>query len=75
MIHFTSAGMNVVAVATPFNHSSQLLEHARVVHDPSELLDAVKERMAEHDRMAHWDQAGATRTLRRLGRYADKGFE
>ena len=42
-----SAGMNVIAVATPFTisglHSSQVLNHAWMVHDPEELLDLVRE--------------------------------
>ncbi len=54
-----AAGMNVVAVATPFTvaslHSSQALEHAWVVHDPENLLDVVKERIAEHNRTVHPD--------------------
>ena len=52
-----SAGMYVVAVATPFTiasiHSSQALEHAWVVHDPDQLLDVVRDRIAEHNRTAH----------------------
>ncbi len=52
-----AAGMNVVAVATPFTvaglHSSQVLEHAWVVHDPEKLLDVVQERIAEHNRIVH----------------------
>ena len=52
-----AAGTNVVAVATPFTiaglHSSQVLEHAWVVHDPEKLIEVVKERFAEHDRTAH----------------------
>ncbi len=52
-----AAGMNVVAVATPFTiaalHSSQVLEHAWVVHDPSDLLDTVRGRIEEHNRSAH----------------------
>ena len=52
-----AAGMNVVAVATPFTiaglHSSQALEHAWVVHDPDKLLDVVEDRIAEHNRTAH----------------------
>ena len=54
-----AAGMNVVAVATPFTvaslHSSQALEHAWVVHDPENLLEVVKERIAEHNRTVHSD--------------------
>ncbi len=52
-----AAGTNVIAVATPFTiaglHSSQVLEHAWVVHDPEKLIEVVKERFAEHDRTAH----------------------
>ena len=52
-----AAGMNVVAVATPFTiaglHSSQVLEHAWVVHDPEKLLEVVQERIAEHNWTKH----------------------
>ncbi len=52
-----AAGMNVVAVATPFTiaglHSSQVLEHAWVVHDPEKLIEVVKDRIAEHNRTVH----------------------
>ena len=51
------AGMNVVALATPFTslqlHSSQVLDHAWLVHDPERLPDLVQERIAEHNRTAH----------------------
>ncbi len=49
-----AAGMNVIAVATPFTiaglHSSQVLEHAWMVHDPEALIDVVRDRIAEHNR-------------------------
>ena len=52
-----AAGMNVIAVAMPFTvaglHSSEVLEHARVVHEGDNLLDVVKERIANHNRSAH----------------------
>ncbi len=52
-----AAGMNVVAIATPFTmaglHSSQVLEDAWIVHGPEELLDVVKHRIEEHNRVAH----------------------
>ena len=52
-----AAGMNVIAVATPFTmaglRSSQVLDHAWVVHDSDALLDVVKDRIAEHNRTAH----------------------
>lgn len=52
-----AAGMNVIAVATPFTiaglHSSQVLDHEWVVHEPEKLLDAVRDRIAEHNRTAH----------------------
>ena len=52
-----AAGMNVIAVATPFTivglHSSQVLDHTWVVHDPAGLLDVVQERIQLHNREAH----------------------
>lgn len=52
-----AAGMNVVAVATPFTfaglHSSGVLEHTWVVHEPERLVDVVKDRIAEHNRSSH----------------------
>ena len=52
-----AAGMNVIAVATPFTiaglHSSQVLEHAWMVHEPDALLGMVRDRIAEHNRTAH----------------------
>ena len=51
------AGMSVVALATPFTslqlHSSQLVDHAWMVHDPEKLPDVVQDRIAEHNRTAH----------------------
>ena len=52
-----AAGMNVVAIATPFTvaglHSSQVLDHAWVVHDQDSLIPVVEERIADHNRRAH----------------------
>ena len=52
-----AAGMNVIALATPFTsaglHSSQALEHAWVVHDPDKLLEVIEERIAKHNRTTH----------------------
>ena len=52
-----AAGMNVIAMATPFTnpglHSSQVLEHAWMVHEPERLLEVVRDRIAEHNRNAH----------------------
>ena len=52
-----AAGMNVVAFGTPFTiaslHSSGVLEHTWVVHDPENLLKVVRERIAEHNRTSH----------------------
>ena len=49
--------MSVVALATPFTslqlHSSQLVDHAWMVHDPEKLPDVVQDRIAEHNRTAH----------------------
>ena len=51
------AGMNVIAVATPFTiaglHSSEVLDHAWVVHDHDQLLDTVRRRITEHNQVAH----------------------
>ena len=50
-----AAEMNVVAIATPFTsgvlHKS--LDHAWVVHNPSELPEVVRRRVEEHNRTAH----------------------
>ena len=52
-----AAGMNVIAVATPFTtvgmHDSRVLEHAWVVHDPDMILAMVKRGIEENDRIAH----------------------
>ena len=52
-----AAGMNVVAFATPFTiaglHSSQVLDHAWVVHEPEKLLEVVRERVVQHNQTAH----------------------
>ena len=52
-----AAGMNVIAMATPFTvaglHSSEVLEHAWMVHEPETLLEVVRDRIAEHNRTAH----------------------
>ena len=49
-----AAGMNVIAIATPFTvsglHTSQVLEHAWVLHEADKLLDMVKDRIDEHNR-------------------------
>ena len=41
-----SAGMNVIAVATPFTlagiHSSEVLEHAWDVHEPEQMPEVVR---------------------------------
>jgi len=52
-----AAGMNVIAVATPFTasrlHSSQVVEHTWVVHESDNLAEVVRDRIAEHNRSAH----------------------
>ncbi len=52
-----AAGMNVIAVATPFTigalHSSQVLGHEWVVHEENQLVDLVRSRIAEHNSSAH----------------------
>ena len=51
------AGMNVIAVATPFTiagvHASEVLDHAWVVHEPEELPDVLRKRIEEHNQIAH----------------------
>ncbi len=51
------AGMNVIAVATPFTiagvHASEVLDHAWVVHAPEELPDVLRKRIEEHNRIVH----------------------
>ena len=52
-----AAGMNVIAVATPFTvaglHSSQVVEHTWVVHEADQLVEVVKARIVEHNRIGH----------------------
>ena len=52
-----AAGMNVIAVATPFTtaalESSHVVEDSWIVRDPSALLDVVRRRIEEHNRTAH----------------------
>ena len=52
-----AAGMNVIAVATPFTvaclHKEQVVDHEWVVHDPDRLLDTVKARIDDHNRTVH----------------------
>jgi beta-phosphoglucomutase len=52
-----AAGMNVIAVATPFTvaglYSSRVVEHTWVVHEADQLVDAVRDRIAEHNRAGH----------------------
>ena len=52
-----AAGMNVVAVATPFTverlHSAGQIDHQWVVHDSGRLLEVVQDRIREHNRTVH----------------------
>jgi len=52
-----AAGMNVIAVATPFTvaglHSSEIVNHTWIVHDSESLPDAVQRRIDEHARTTH----------------------
>ncbi len=52
-----AAGMNVIAVATPFTvsglHSSHVVEHTWVVHEADQLVAVVRDRIAEHNRSDH----------------------
>lgn len=50
----SAAGMNVVAVATPFTlaglHVKEVVDHAWIVHEPTELIEVVQQRIAAHNR-------------------------
>ena len=52
-----AAGMNVIAIATPFTnaslHSEQIIEHAWIVHEPEKLAESVHRLIAEHNRTVH----------------------
>jgi beta-phosphoglucomutase-like phosphatase (HAD superfamily) len=52
-----AAGMNVIAIATPFTnaslHSEQIIEHAWIVHQPEKLAETVKQRIIEHSATVH----------------------
>lgn len=52
-----SAGMNVIAVATPFTeaglHAEQVVDHEWVVHNPEQLLEIVAARIDHHNRNVH----------------------
>ena len=54
-----AAGMNTVAVATPFTfgglHAGDIIDHDWVVHEPEALLETVERRILEHNRAAHGD--------------------
>lgn len=54
-----AAGMNVVAIATPFTtaglHASQIMEEAWIVHEPEKVAEVVRRRIDEHNRTAHRD--------------------
>ena len=49
-----AAGMNVIAMATPFTsarlHSEKLVAEEWTVHDPAKLAETVRRRIAEHNR-------------------------
>ncbi|HZA22463.1 MAG TPA: HAD family phosphatase [Dehalococcoidia bacterium] len=52
-----AAGMNVIAVATPFTvdrlHAAGQISHQWVVHEPDRLLEVVEDRVREHNRTVH----------------------
>ena len=52
-----SAGANVVAIATPVTvadlHEDKVIDHAWVVHEPEELPGVLRQRIEEHNRVAH----------------------
>jgi beta-phosphoglucomutase len=52
-----SAGMNVVAIATPFTnasiHTSEIIKEAWIVHEPEKVAEVVRQRIKEHNLTAH----------------------
>lgn len=58
-----AAGMNVIAIATPFTnaalHSEQIIKHAWIVHEPEKLAETVQRRIEEHNRTIHGVQDDA----------------
>ena len=52
-----NAGMNVVAIATPFTnasiHANEIIKEAWIVHEPEKVADVVRQRIEEHNLMAH----------------------
>lgn len=58
-----AAGMNVIAIATPFTnaslHSEQLIDHAWIVHQPEKLVETVRQLIVEHNRSAHGGESNA----------------
>ena len=58
-----SAGMNAVAIATPFTnasiHTSEVIKEAWIVHEPENVAEVVRQRIMEHNLAAHQDGAVA----------------
>ncbi|MDP6127898.1 MAG: HAD-IA family hydrolase [Dehalococcoidales bacterium] len=52
-----SAGMNVVAIATPFTsasiHTSEITREAWIVHEPEKVAEVVRQRINEHNLTPH----------------------
>ncbi len=52
-----SAGMNVVAIATPFTnasiHTNEIIKEAWIVHEPEKVAEVVRQRIEEHNLTAH----------------------
>ncbi len=48
-----AAGMNVIAIATPFTnaalHQEQIMEHVWIVHEPEKLAETVRRRIKEYN--------------------------
>jgi len=51
-----AAGMDVVAIATPFTnaglHSSEIIEDVWIVHEPEKVAEIVRQRIEKHNRIA-----------------------
>jgi len=52
-----SAGMNAVAIATPFTnasiHTHEIIKEAWIVHEPDKVAEVVRQRIEEHNQTAH----------------------
>lgn len=57
-----SAGMDVVAIATPFTnasiHANEIVKEAWIVHEPEKVAEVVRQRIEEHNLSIHRGKEG-----------------